>query len=213
MSAVLAAAIVLAPQGAPGVKYWTLDDFTVGAYTKTLTMGSDYKAIFGLDKRHCIFGQRRTKMQVNGNDGVPLTLNVGNGEQKLSSPAPTVWNFNIEYGGDGSFEMDLSTVDRFLVDYYTVPANKIADTWILYVMDKNGQGASNGSFHGGNPKGILFRKSEFSGTADWRHVVYFRFRQDFFQWPNPTTYSVTRLHATILPGATPPARLVSPFGG
>ena len=210
----LVALALLAPQGAPGVKYWNLDDFSVGPYTKTLTMGSDYKAIFGLDKRHCIFGQRRTHMSVHGNDdGLPLTLSVGGGEQKLSTPGQMTWAFYVEYGGDGSFELDLSTIDTFRVDYFTVPANKIADTWRLYLMDKNGQGAGNGSFHGGNPKGILFRRSEFSGNADWKHIVYFQFQQDFFQWPNPTTYSVTRLYATIKPGAAPPARLVPPFSG
>jgi len=215
MVAGLAAAVALAPQGVK-VKYVTLDDFRVGPYTKTLYMGSDYHSVFNLDKRHCIFGQRRTHLSVLGNDNnVPMTLDVGDGEQRLSAPGTVGWTFYVEYGGAGygSFEVDLSSIDTFFVDYYTVPANKIADVWRLYFMDKEGQGSSNGSFHGGNPKGILFRKSEFSGNVDWKHITSFRFRQDFDQYPNPTTYSVTNLYASLKPGASPPARLVSPFGG
>jgi len=212
MSAVLAAAIALAPQNAPGVKYWTLDDFSVGPYSKTLTIGQDYKVVLNLDRRHCIFGQRRTHMDVGFSQTVPLTLTVGSGEQRLSSPEPMTWKFYVEYGGDGRFELDLSTLDRFLVDYYSVPAGNGADTWILYVMDKFGQGSSNGSWHI-RPGGIYYRKSEFSGAVDWNHIVYFQFRQDFSLWPNPTMYSVTRLYATTKPGATPPGRLVWPIDG
>ncbi|MBS1715241.1 MAG: hypothetical protein JST30_12980 [Armatimonadetes bacterium] len=96
MTAVLTAALVLGQQP----KYVTLDDYQVGPYQKALTMGSDYHPIFGLDKRHCLFGQRRTWFQVNGNeDDLPLTLTVGNGEQKLSAPGQLTWNYSAEYGG------------------------------------------------------------------------------------------------------------------
>ena len=35
----LVALALLAPQGAPGVKYWTLDNFSDGQYTVTLAGG------------------------------------------------------------------------------------------------------------------------------------------------------------------------------
>lgn len=212
MTTLLALAL-LAPQIAPGVKYWTLDDFTVGPYTKTLTgTNSDYKAIFGLDKSHCVFGQRRTGFGINYNPNqTSLTLEVGGGIHRLSSPLQVSWNAYIEYGGDGTVLLDLSAVDTFFVDFTTFPAGKLPDLMGIHVFDIYGHDAQN-LFWLGAPKGLRFRKSDFSGSVDWKKITIFKFRENFDSLPNPTSYTVTRLYASLKPGAGPPAQYVEAKG-
>jgi len=201
MSAVLAAALVLAPQNAPGVKYWTLDDFTVGEYQITLVGGqTDNHGFSGLDKRHCVFGQRRTYVDINSNPNhTTLTLSVGNHEQRFDSPKQVAWEFWLQYGYDGPMSVDLSSVDRFIFD-----CDQIPDVPVLTVRDATGKSGGNG----GPllmPGGIYFRKQAFTGSVDWKHIVFMEYKQDFANMPNPLHYSVSHFYARLKPGAVLPA--------
>ncbi|MBS1716082.1 MAG: hypothetical protein JST30_17275 [Armatimonadetes bacterium] len=204
MSAVLAAALVLSPQAVPGLKEWTLDDFTVGPYTITLAGGgTDNHGFSGLDRRHCVFGQRRTYVDINSNPNhTTLTLSVGNHEQRFDSPRQVAWGYDLQYGYDGPMSIDLSSVDRFLFD-----CDQIPDTPIINVRDAQGKSGGNGGWLL-MPGGIYFRRQAFTGNVDWKHIVFLQYKQDFSSFPNPLSYSVTKFYARLQPGAIPPAARV-----
>ncbi len=197
----LVALVLLAPQNQPGVKYWTLDDFLVGAYTVVLTGGgTDNHGFSGLDKRHCVFGQRRTLVDINSNPNhTTLTLSVGNHEQRFDSPKQIAWEYWLQYGYDGPMSVDLSCVDRFMFDCQNIP-----DIPVLTVQDAQGKSGGNGGALG-HSKGIYFNKSAFTGNVDWKHIVFLEYKQDFHSFPNPLTYSVSRFYARLRPGDLPPA--------
>lgn len=200
---VLAAVLAFSPP----VKYLNLDDFTVGAYTKTLVINqSDYHVVLGLDKAHCLFGERQTQLAINSNpNDTSITLAVGNGQQQLSSPDQIAWEYSLEYGGDGFVDLNLFNVDKFFVDFNGNLGLSIPDLMTLEVRDQHAVGGT--VSWGIREGGVYFRRSAFQESIDWHHIVYFRLKQNFTHIPNPTLYSVTAFYASTTPGLSPGEKL------
>ena len=158
---------------------------------------------YGLTKEQCLFPNRGSNFSVNSNpNNTALTFTLGDGHQKFESPLPIAWHFTMDYYFDPG-SVDLSAVDLFMVDFQTVPSGRIPDVPFLYAYDT----AYKGGYATWHPRigGMYFRKSEFPGGIDWRHIRALSFRQDFSAFPNPTTYDVSRFYATLKPVAVPPA--------
>ena len=199
-----AATVLLAAQLGPVNKAVYIDDFTEGPYSVTLTNGSQSKNWHNLDRRHCIFGDRATNLQVTSNNtNTWLNLTIGNGTQTFTAGDQLTWRYDIQWGNDGLYTLDLSNVDRFVADFDTDPSGGGPDIVRIWVIDKNGVFSLNGNWHG-RPGGVYFRKSEFPQTVDWKHVQYLKFQQDFDQWPNPTYYNLTKFYMTLKPAVIGP---------
>ncbi len=187
-----------------------LDDFTVTPWSVTLYNGQGASHDWqGLDKRHCFFGERQVNMTINYNPNhTSLTYSLGNHEQKFTSPLQVAWSYSLEYGNDFTTNVDLSFVDKFMLDFNTIPVGYGPDEMTLSVADWSGKGGTVG--WNIRPGGVYFRKSYFPQGIDWHHIRQVTLRQDFDLLPNPTTYSATNFYATLKPGALPPASGVFP---
>lgn len=193
------AAIALTP-AQQTVKTLTIDDYTVGAYTKTLYFGqSDLHVVTGLDKRHCLFGDRQTYVDITANPNqTTLSFSLGGHSQAFTSPMQVDWQYTAAYGYYTSGTVDLSGVDKFIAD-----ANKVPDLVSVLVNDVHGVTGSTGNWllRGG---GYYFRKTDFSqfSIVDWKHIKSIEFRQNFPNLPNPLNYSVTRFYVSLAPTST-----------
>lgn len=196
MTSVLCAAMLGVPQIQ---KILVLDDFTVTPWTVTLQFGqSASNDWLGLDKRHCIFGERQVNMAINDNPNqTTLTYALGSYEQKLSSPLPVAWHYSLEYGNHQTAVVDLSAVDRFFLDLYAVGGSYIPDSLQLSVTDWSNRSGTVG--WNGRIGGVYFDKKNFPSTIDWHRIRYLKVLQDFHHLPNPTTYSATRFYAMVNP--------------
>ena len=213
---VVAAGVIVSGARAQPYKYITVDDFTAGPWEWTLFFGqSKSNNWFGLDQRHCIFGERQVFIDINSNpNNTSLTFSLGNHEQKFTSPLPVMWHYYLEFGNNGTADVDFSGVDQFLLDFYTIPSGTGPDSMTLTVHDS--------AFHYGTigwnirPGGVYFKKSNFQQGIDWKHITYMKLLQDFPALPNPTTYSVTNFYARTKPGLIGPGSSADPlwvFGG
>ena len=188
-----------------------LDDFTAGPWSWTLQFGqSKGKQWFGLDKRHCYFGERLTFTDIVSNPNqTTLTVSIGNHAQRLESPLPVAYSHYVEYGTGGTVLVDLSAVDRFMLDMYAEGGSYLPDTMALSVTDtSNKSGTISWNIR---PGGVYFRKSNFPANIDWKHIRYLKLQQDFDSLPNPTIYCATNFYATLKPGAVAPGFSVDPF--
>jgi len=197
MSAVLAAVLAIAPQT---VKYVNLDDFTTGEFSVTLVGGQqDDREFSGLDRAHCAFGQRRTRVDISSNPNqATLVFSIGNHEQRFESDKQVAWRYWLRYGYAEPMDIDLSAVQSFFFDSQSYP-----DLIEMYVRDKWGKGSYNGGWllH---PKGVYYRRSAFSQAVDWKHIVVLEYQQSFASFPNPLYYTVSRFYASVVPGAIAP---------
>lgn len=201
VSALVFAIVATAPAQTLGYKKLVFDDFTQGPYMLTLTgETSQSHAWHNLDRSHVAFGDRLTYLQINNNpQSAALTLVIGDGVERLSSPVQVAWHFFTQWGNDGTVELDLSNVGQFVADLSKVP-----DQTSVVMLDKNGSITSNGFWLLRNG-GIYFRRTDFSGSFDWKHVRTVQFKQDFSSLPNPLVYTLTSFYATLKPVAIPPA--------
>ncbi|MBS1716068.1 MAG: hypothetical protein JST30_17205 [Armatimonadetes bacterium] len=203
MSAVLAAAL-LAPQ-VQHYKAIDIDRFDT-PYTVQITKEwEDLHTWYGLKWPHCLFSQRSTNIDIGSNPhDTVLTFSLGPEGQKVTSPLEVAYTLKTSYYMAEGPGLDLSKVDRIYVDFYTISPGRTADVFGLSIRDRNGKTGGN-DYWQGQPKGIFFKRSEFSGGVDWSRIEYLDFRQDFIVFPNPTTYCVTRFYVTMKPAAVPPA--------
>lgn len=190
-------------------KTLTIDDFTEGGYTTTVNLenGNSHDS-GGLGKPHCLFTHRGINFHINSNpNNTTLTITVGNGEQKLSSPLPVTWHLYAGYYSDpGVAPVDLSSVDKFFWDFHTFPGGKLPDLMSILVMDRYGKTGSTGNWLI-RPGGVYFRRSDFSnnGVIDWKNITHVQLQQDFDTFPKPTTYALTRFYASVKPVASAPS--------
>ena len=203
IQALVLAAVVLTPATTQALAAPTIDiDKFDTPYQ--FTGITDNHAWYGLSKAQCLFPFRGTNLQVISNPNkTTLTFTIGDGHQRFESPMPIAWAFTMDYSFNNGGSVDFSAVDLFMVDYLTLPPGKLPDIPRLYAYDTAYRGGSVG-WHI-KIGGIYFRRSEFSGDIDWRHIRALSFRQDFSTFPNPTTYDVYRFYATLKPVAVPPA--------
>lgn len=209
MIAALALAVLAVQHpAAQAVKTLTIDDFTQGAYSATVLLeNGNFHDSGGLQRPHCLFTHRAVNFYINSNpNNTSLTLNIGGGEQKLSSPLQVCWHMSSGYYSEpGAPAVDLSTADKFFWDFHTVPGARLPDLMGVLFEDKWGHSGSTGNWLI-RIGGVYFRKSDFSGNLDWKNITHAQLQQDFHALPNPTTYSMTRFYATLKPQSLPPSQ-------
>ncbi|MBS1712695.1 MAG: hypothetical protein JST30_00010 [Armatimonadetes bacterium] len=189
-------------------KFVDIDRFDTPLYQESFTKNqSGGNEWFDLPRSQCLFPRRAAQVQVGSfTNGGTLTLSIGNRKQMVTTTAEMTWTYYLQVNCSlVSPPVNLSNVACFWVDYFTVSAGRTADVFAITVRDKFGQSAGN-AYWQGQPRGILFKRSDFQGVVDWTRVTAITFRQDFDAFPNPTTYCVTRFYVNIEPRAVPPAR-------
>ena len=203
IQALVLAAVVLTPATTQTLAAPTIDiDKFNTPYSQAAPPGGAHNW-YGLTKEQCLFPNRGSNFQVNSNPNqTAVTFTIGDGHQKFESPLPIAWRFTMDYYFDPG-SVDLSAVDLFLLDFLTLPPAKLPDELYLYAYDTAFRGGAVG-WHIRN-NGVYFRKSEFTGSFDWKHIRGLSLRQNFSTLPNPTTYDVYRFYATLKPVAAPPA--------
>lgn len=181
--------------------YVNIEDFTVGAFSEVLTGEQSYSGTqLGLDTAHSAFGKRGWFLDITSNfDNVPLHLDVGNGEQKLTTTSDLLtYRMQLLLGVSGDVNIDLSRETSLFIDLYTDPPHVFADQWSVTVTDSNAVSTSNDGWLF-RSSGIQFDIASFSRQIDWSRVRSIEFTEHMYVAPNPTSYSVTHLYAVPEP--------------
>lgn len=192
-------------------KTMVIDDFTAGPWTWTLFFGQSIANDWlGLDKRHCVFGERQVNMSINNNPNqTSLTYSIGSKEQKFTSPLQVAWRYSLEYGNHQTASVNFSSVDRFMLDMYAVGGSYLPDSMVLSVTDWNNKSGTIGwNLRGG---GVYFDKANFPSNIDWTRIRYLKLLQNFQSLPNPTTYCASKFYATLRRGTVFPGEEIDPF--
>ncbi|MBS1715220.1 MAG: hypothetical protein JST30_12875 [Armatimonadetes bacterium] len=190
MSAVLAAALVLAPQNLPGVKYLTLDYFNTPPYTVVLTGEKwDLHEWSGLTRQQCFFYRRANYVQINSNPNqTALTVTIGSAAISFISPKKVYWHQDLDYFPETGTTTDLSSFRRIYLD-----CDQFPDIAEMSVYDSAGRGRTvSWSLH---PTGIYFPCG--GGSVDWKKVRHVQFRLDFNAVPNPLSFNIARIYALL----------------
>lgn len=195
---------------APAMAFVNIEDFTAGPFSVTLTGEQSYsQQQTGLDQNHSAFGKRGWFLDITSNfDNVPLHLDVGNGEQKLSTTSDLLtYNMDLALGASGDVEIDLSRETSIFIDLYTDPFHVFADDWSLLVTDVNGVSAANDGWLF-RFNGIQFDIPSFTGQINWSRIRSIQFTENMDTPRNPLIYSVQHIYAV----PEPPMLLALGFG-
>jgi len=199
LAATLAGSLLLSPRTHAFV---LIDDFTVGDYHRVLEWpnSGDSHQKFNLDQNHARFGERQSVFNVSFNpDQVPVSLDIGGGEAKISSPKVVFFDWRINFGLDNLPAVDFTNDPEIWIDYYTKdPAGLLPDSFTLSAVDTSGQTSTATGFLT-RPGGVKFTRQAFNGNVDWSRVRSFQFIQEWNSFPNPLTYSLTKIYAVPEP--------------
>ena len=198
-----AGACVAVAAWCPAFAYVNIEDFVDAPFSVELTGGHSYsQGQNGLDTAHSAFGKRGWFLDITSNpDQAHLNLDVGNGEQKLSTTSDLLtYNMDLGLGVSGDVLIDLSRESSIYIDLYTDPPHVFADHWSLTVVDVNGVDTSNDGWLLRNG-GIQFDIDSFSRPIDWSRVRSVTFFENMDTPRNPTLYSVTHIYAVPEPPA------------
>ncbi|MGE0002173.1 MAG: hypothetical protein AB7F50_05515 [Fimbriimonadaceae bacterium] len=183
-----------------------IDDFEAGDFQRFYSArGGHGDIITGIDPRHTAGGSRAFSLEIGDNSN-NVVFDVNNRDGRLE----VAWDwrsinvpneFILDYGYGQPMDIDLGFMTQIEVDRGSTPDQANAQFYRIFVSDTSGRGAISSMALQRGPNGILFRRQDFSGTADWSHIAHFQFLQNYGSFSSGIrAYRTLEIRAVAEPG-------------